>query len=537
MKRITLAGLCLMAMLTSAGVAVSAAAAAPIAFRGKSATTYAVREGHCNVPKPAGVQVGDQMLMLLYVEDPQKAGAFTLAANGWKVVEKVENKSAGFWFALTVLSKRYEAGDPSEYSVTWSGTAKRGCGALASAWSGVSATEPINAHLGAASVGRTQVVRGPSITTTKPNSMVVMMGDYNDPDKRTAPPGMEDIAGPEGVMAQVLQPEAKATGNKDAKTSGLDANVGYLVALTPASGESPPPPPAPSVTGLSPSSGPTTGGTSVTISGTNFSGASAVKFGTSNAASFTVNSSTSITATSPAGSGVVDVTATTGGGTSSLTGGDRFSYTASTGKIAFRGKSATSYAVREHACKVPRPTGVVPGDEILMQVYVEDPQNAGPFTISSSGWTLVEKVENRSAGFPFQIAVLAKKYEEGDPSEYTASWTGTTSRGCGALAGAWSGVSKTEPVNAHLGAPSAGFSTTVRGPSVTTTRPNSMVVMLGDYNDHDTRTAPAGMEDVAGPEGIIAQVLQPEAGATGNKDAKTHSLDGNAGFLVALSPE
>ena len=41
-----------------------------------------------------------------------------------------------------------------------------------------------------------------------------------------------------------------------------------------------PPPPAPTVTGISPTSGPTTGGTAVTITGTNFTGASAVKFGT-----------------------------------------------------------------------------------------------------------------------------------------------------------------------------------------------------------------------------------------------------------------
>ena len=51
----------------------------------------------------------------------------------------------------------------------------------------------------------------------------------------------------------------------------------------------------------------------MTITGTNFTGATAVKFGATNAASFTVNSATSITATSPAGSGTVDVTVTTVG--------------------------------------------------------------------------------------------------------------------------------------------------------------------------------------------------------------------------------
>lgn len=62
------------------------------------------------------------------------------------------------------------------------------------------------------------------------------------------------------------------------------------------------------VTGIAPTNGPTAGGTSVTITGTNFTGATVVKFGSTNAASFSVDTSTQITATSPAGSGMVDVT-------------------------------------------------------------------------------------------------------------------------------------------------------------------------------------------------------------------------------------
>ena len=67
-------------------------------------------------------------------------------------------------------------------------------------------------------------------------------------------------------------------------------------------------PPAPTVTGITPTAGPAAGGTTVTITGTNFSGATAVSFGGTAATGFTVNSATSITATSPAGTGTVDVT-------------------------------------------------------------------------------------------------------------------------------------------------------------------------------------------------------------------------------------
>lgn len=87
-------------------------------------------------------------------------------------------------------------------------------------------------------------------------------------------------------------------------------------------------PAAPTVTSLSATFGAPAGSTATTITGTNLSGATAVKFGSTNAASFTVNSSTSITATSPAGTigTIVDVTVTTPGGTSATGAGDKFTY-------------------------------------------------------------------------------------------------------------------------------------------------------------------------------------------------------------------
>ncbi|WP_213816881.1 S-layer family protein [Glaciihabitans sp. dw_435] len=60
---------------------------------------------------------------------------------------------------------------------------------------------------------------------------------------------------------------------------------------------------------VAPATGPAAGGTVVTISGTCFAGATAVRFGDTEVTDFTVNSAgTVITVTSPVGSGVVDVT-------------------------------------------------------------------------------------------------------------------------------------------------------------------------------------------------------------------------------------
>jgi Regulator of chromosome condensation (RCC1) repeat/IPT/TIG domain len=84
--------------------------------------------------------------------------------------------------------------------------------------------------------------------------------------------------------------------------------------------------PAADVTAVSPSSGPQPGGTPVTITGVNLAEATAVHFGAAAASSFTVNSATSIAAVSPPGTGVVDVSVTTPGGTSPANAGDKFTY-------------------------------------------------------------------------------------------------------------------------------------------------------------------------------------------------------------------
>jgi len=85
--------------------------------------------------------------------------------------------------------------------------------------------------------------------------------------------------------------------------------------------------PAPRVVSISVTSGPASGGTSVTISGTAFTGATGVSFGTRAAARFTVNNSTSITAVSPsAPAGTVDVTVTSAGGRSATSSADQFTF-------------------------------------------------------------------------------------------------------------------------------------------------------------------------------------------------------------------
>ena len=85
---------------------------------------------------------------------------------------------------------------------------------------------------------------------------------------------------------------------------------------------------APTVTQINPTSGPTTGGTIVVITGTGFTRTSTVMFGTTAATKVTYVSTTSLNVTSPAGTGTQDVTVTTAGLTSSTSAADQFTFVA-----------------------------------------------------------------------------------------------------------------------------------------------------------------------------------------------------------------
>jgi hypothetical protein len=87
--------------------------------------------------------------------------------------------------------------------------------------------------------------------------------------------------------------------------------------------------PIPRVLGISTSVGPASGGTTVTITGTGFTNATAVDFGQVAAASFVITDATSMTAVSPvASAGTVDVTVASAGGTSATTNSDQFTFVA-----------------------------------------------------------------------------------------------------------------------------------------------------------------------------------------------------------------
>jgi plastocyanin len=116
--------------------------------------------------------------------------------------------------------------------------------------------------------------------------------------------------------------------NPDGQSGRL--NGGYTYTGTTQPPQPPPTPVAPTVTGISPTSATTAGGTAVTVTGTGFAAGATVSFGGTAASNVVVSSATSITTTTPAhAAGAVDVVVTNSNGTSGrLNGG--FTYSAPT---------------------------------------------------------------------------------------------------------------------------------------------------------------------------------------------------------------
>lgn len=121
--------------------------------------------------------------------------------------------------------------------------------------------------------------------------------------------------------------------------------------------------PAPTITSLGATSGPTAGGTRVTITGTDFEGASAVSLGGEPASSFTVDSESQITAVVPAAAaGPVQLSVTTAAG--KATASQSFTYVAPTPapppaisrcvvpKLKGKKLGAAKRALRKTHCKV-----------------------------------------------------------------------------------------------------------------------------------------------------------------------------------------
>jgi IPT/TIG domain/Galactose oxidase, central domain/Kelch motif len=194
------------------------------------------------------------------------------------------------------------------------------------------------------------------------------------------------------------------------------------------------PPAAPAVTAVSPASGPAAGGTVVTVTGSSLAGGT-VAFGTA-AATGVSCTATSCTTTSPAGTGTVNVTVTTSGGTSATSSADQFTYTTSA-----------------PANLIPNPgfeSAGVPSD------YWGSTVARSQAVVHSGSWSLAQTLRSSSGGWDM---------------DNNPSWYAPLSSAKSYTAGIWVYATATVKVNLSLDllTSGGGYVDSATGPNVTLT--------------------------------------------------------------------
>ncbi len=221
---------------------------------------------------------------------------------------------------------------------------------------------------------------------------------------------------------------------RHASGAALVAVIPFLVVACGKDSPSGPTSSAPKVSSVSPTSGSTTGGNSVTITGTGFASDATVSIGGIPATGVVVSGTTSITAVTGVRTtaGAAEVTVTTGGKSSTLS--NAFTFVAPSGA----NRAPVISAFRSVGSRNNQPSGFADIDEtvqVLATVTDSDTSNASltyewtaPGTLTPSGPTLTWKIPaSISGGTPATVTVglkVTEKFAEGGVT-HTQSTSGS----------------------------------------------------------------------------------------------------------------
>ena len=302
------------------------------AFTYEVITTITYVQGNSSTPQ------SPQTSVTVPYTAAQVAGDLNVVAVGWNnstaTISSVTDKSgnayalavgptiqSGFatqsiYYAKNILAA---AAGANVVTVTFSSTAPAPDVRILE-YSGADANNPVDVTAIGSGSGTTS--SSGSVATT--NATDLLFG-ANYVQTLTAGPGsgftQRLLTSPDGDIAEDQMTTAAGTYLASAPLSSSGAWIMQMVAFrtpTGASGGTT----APTVSSVSPNSGSTTGGTPVTITGTNFASGATLTLGGTAATNVVVQNSTTITATTPAASaGAATVTVTVSGQSGSLAGG------------------------------------------------------------------------------------------------------------------------------------------------------------------------------------------------------------------------
>ena len=234
--------------------------------------------------------------------------------------------------------------------------------------------------------------------------------------------------------------------------------------------------PAPTVTGIGPSSGTANGGTPVTITGTGFLSGATVKLGGTTATNVTVTSSSTITATTSAhAAGTVDVVVTnTDGQSGTLSGG--YTYTSSTGgSIGFVQVNYKTSNPSGSTLAVAYPAAQTVGNLNIVVVGWNDTTAAVSSVTDSRGNTYTRAVGPTTGTALSQSIYYAKNIIAGS-STVTVVFNQTAAYPDVRVL-EYSGADTTNPLDVTAGASGTGL--TGNSGSATTTSANELVFGAG----------------------------------------------------------
>ena len=167
----------------------------------------------------------------------------------------------------------------------------------------------------------------------------------------------------------------------------------------------------PTISAVNPNTGAITGGTAITITGTNLTGASSVRVGSGYATSVVVVNDTTVTAVTPAGTvGAENVSVTTAGGIATLTGGFTYGVVTAWYTILEQAPNATvvpDAAVRAKIVASGYPWRVRDNSSGIEMLLIP----SGTFTMGEEGWAT-----------PVHTVTLTKAFYLGKTEVTQAQW-------------------------------------------------------------------------------------------------------------------
>jgi hypothetical protein len=312
---------------------------------------------------------------------------------------------------------------------------------------------------------------------------------------------------------------------------------------------------APTVRAISPGAGPLGGGTLVNLTGTGLADATGISFNNTAAEAFLINSDTSATATSPAGTGMVDITVTNETGASPITSADEFTYDAAPTVTAISPNTGSADGGTEVTITG---TGFVVGATTVDFGSVA----ADPVDCTSTTTCITGSPEEHSGGVYVTVTTADGTSADAPANEFTVSpsdgSSGSTDNGSGGSTGNGSVIvtANGSQGNVTLGINAGDRTATLAGdvafPAVDASHNNvDATAQATSVEVNDLSASDAGWDvtivasDLAGPNGATIAAgnlsvtgygaLASVSGATTNIQAGTPGSIGSATTLLSAA--